>query len=746
MARSKRRESLPSRSARAVGATVALTGLVLYQSGGLNASPGQEAPQEPAPAAGAPAAGAPAADDSSRASPTAPAEAPVDPELSRTGQEPGEAEQVARLERIIRANREELEKQKAKLDDGPNSEYRRAEAEFNTLDQQFAKTQAALQAAVDTGQDDDGTLGDKLKDLETRRQLAKERFELAIQERKAAAEQIAILERAIAEDEARLRELLGEAPAGTEPAPASADGPASSPSPAPATPAPTSPEPTAPASSEASSPSAAEPTIPAPLGSTAPAAFGTPPPDADPPATPPAKSEEVVRAEQEVEQRSEAAAQAERRARSLEERLALIDRNLDTVREQLTNAQRKADNARQTRDLLAAEFQTKALEGAAEAELRPLRDRIAEAERAVRQATAEVRDRTGRLEELRDERDVILEARMAVLREAAAARRELEMARESLQQASNPFSPRNLSRWALTRGPGILAILVGAALLIGLINRFSGRAASMIARRSNRGTQTEREDRANTLVSVFHNAASAVIVIGAGIMALDQAGVPIAPILGGAAVLGLAISFGAQNLVSDFFYGFMILLENQYKLNDVVKINDHSGQVERITLRMTALRDLEGNLHFIPNGQVTAVINMTHGWSRALFEIGVSYKEDVDRVMEVILEVGKDLRQDPRFRPLILEDPTMLGVDAFADSAVIIKFFIKTRPLQQWMVKRELLRRLKKRFDELGIEIPFPHRTVYHRTDDEGLAHLVADAGQAARSVAGGGDGNGQAH
>ena len=181
----------------------------------------------------------------------------------------------------------------------------------------------------------------------------------------------------------------------------------------------------------------------------------------------------------------------------------------------------------------------------------------------------------------------------------------------------------------------------------------------------------------------------------------------------------------------------MILLENQYKLNDVVKINDHSGQVEQITLRMTGLRDLEGNLHFIPNGEITSVVNMTHGWSRALFDIGVAYKENVDRVMEVIMELGKELRKDPKFRTLILEDPTMLGVDSFADSAVIIKFFIKTRPLQQWTVKRELLRRIKNRFDELGIEIPFPHRTVYHGNPAE------ANLGQVAVATDEHGEGNG---
>ncbi len=165
----------------------------------------------------------------------------------------------------------------------------------------------------------------------------------------------------------------------------------------------------------------------------------------------------------------------------------------------------------------------------------------------------------------------------------------------------------------------------------------------------------------------------------------------------------------------------MILLENQYKINDVVKIGDNSGQVERITLRMTVLRDLEGCVHFIPNGQITSVVNMTHGWSRALFDVGVAYKENTDRVVEVIEELGRELRKDPKFKLMILDDLEMLGVDALGDSAVVIKFFIKTRTLKQWNIKREMLRRIKLRFDELGIEIPFPHRTVYHHFENGDL-------------------------
>jgi small conductance mechanosensitive channel len=185
--------------------------------------------------------------------------------------------------------------------------------------------------------------------------------------------------------------------------------------------------------------------------------------------------------------------------------------------------------------------------------------------------------------------------------------------------------------------------------------------------------------------------------------------------MGGAAVLGLAVAFGAQNLIKDYFSGFMVLLEDQYGINDVVRIGSISGMVEHISLRTTVLRDLEGIVHFIPHGTISTVSNLTHGWSRALFDVDIAYSEDIDRVMEVLLDLGRELRRDPIFGPLILDDPEMLGVDELANSSVIVKFFLKTRPLQQWTVKREMLRRIKNRFDQLGIEIPYPHQTVHHR-------------------------------
>jgi moderate conductance mechanosensitive channel len=272
--------------------------------------------------------------------------------------------------------------------------------------------------------------------------------------------------------------------------------------------------------------------------------------------------------------------------------------------------------------------------------------------------------------------------------------------------------------WLIDHGPKMLAVLLAMVVFQWLTRIVSDRIVLLMARGGFRGSHEEREARSHTLVGVFGNAASVAIIGGGILMLFQEAGIPVAPLLGGAAVFGLAVAFGAQNLIRDFFYGFVILVENQYKINDVVKIGNLSGSVERITLRMTVLRDLEGCVHFLPNGQISAVTNMTHGWSRAVFDVPVAYKEDVDRVMGVLAELGQELREDPAYADKILEDLTMLGVDALGDSAITIKFFIKTRPMQQWAVKRELLRRIKNRFDELGIEIPFLHRIVFHRLED----------------------------
>jgi small conductance mechanosensitive channel len=277
---------------------------------------------------------------------------------------------------------------------------------------------------------------------------------------------------------------------------------------------------------------------------------------------------------------------------------------------------------------------------------------------------------------------------------------------------------RDLQNWGKEHGLSILAIIVVIAATLWLAGLLEGRIVRLLARGGERGSTAERENRARTLVGVLNNALrTAALAIGA-IMILKEFAIPIEPLLGGVAVIGLAVAFGAQSLIKDYFTGFMVLLEQQYVLGDVVRIGDITGQVENVTLRLTVLRDFEGRVHFIPHGQITTVTNLTHGWSRAVIDVNVGYEEDPDRVVQVLTDLSRELREDPKFGPLILEDVSMLGVDTLGDSAVTIKFGIKTRPAKQWDVKREMLRRIKRRFAELGIDIPFPQRTVWVREED----------------------------
>ena len=306
----------------------------------------------------------------------------------------------------------------------------------------------------------------------------------------------------------------------------------------------------------------------------------------------------------------------------------------------------------------------------------------------------------------------------ALNRDAEAKRTALADAEADLDALLSPTSPRNLFRWAAVKLPRLLGILIGMAVLHLCVRLFSRRVVNFATRHSQRGSVEDRENRASTLIGVFRYCAGLAVYGGGLILLLDEVGLPIVPLMGGAAVIGLAVAFGTQNLIRDYFTGFLMLLEDQYSVNDVVRIGTISGMVEQITLRVTVLRDLEGIRHFIPHGGITSVSNLTHGWSRAVLEIPVAYKENVDRVITVLMQVGKELRADRELGRHIWDEPEMLGVDQLGDSGVVVKMLMKTRPLKQWPVKREMLRRVKNRFDELGIEIPFPHQTVYHHFPD----------------------------
>lgn len=275
-------------------------------------------------------------------------------------------------------------------------------------------------------------------------------------------------------------------------------------------------------------------------------------------------------------------------------------------------------------------------------------------------------------------------------------------------------------QWLASSGLKLLGVAVGAWLAVFLVNRLIRMITRrMIDRAANR-QKVEASKRMQTAESLFQTLTLVVVLLIALLVALGELGINLAPLLATAGIAGVALGFGAQHLVKDVISGLFILLENQFNVGDVVQVAGLSGVVEKTNLRVTVLRDLEGRVHYVPNGQITTTTNYTKEWSRALLDIGVAYKEDTDEVVRVMKEVAGELEKDEVFGPKILTPLEVLGVNNFGDSAVDIRVTFKTRTMEQWAVAREFRRRLKKAFDARGIEIPFPHRTLYVGGDQPG--------------------------
>ena len=268
-----------------------------------------------------------------------------------------------------------------------------------------------------------------------------------------------------------------------------------------------------------------------------------------------------------------------------------------------------------------------------------------------------------------------------------------------------------VANWLLTNGTRVVAIIIGALVSIWIIRIFVYKSKRRIGDPDRVGI--ERAKRTETLARIVETTLRVVILIAALLMVLKQVGIEIGPLLAGAGIVGLAVGFGAQSLVKDVIGGFFILLENHMNVGDIVEIAGSAGVVESINLRVTVLRDLEGRVHIVPNGEIGVVTNMTKEYSQAMIEIGVAYKEDVDEVIAVLNQVAEGMRSDDTFKALILDPLEVLGLDSFGDSSVNIKVRLKTMPAKQWAVAREFRKRVKKTFDEQGIEIPFPHLTLY---------------------------------
>ncbi len=259
----------------------------------------------------------------------------------------------------------------------------------------------------------------------------------------------------------------------------------------------------------------------------------------------------------------------------------------------------------------------------------------------------------------------------------------------------------------------IIGVLFTAAVATLVIEGFqAGSEYFLSGRRDTNGEPIEPTAQQRTLLPLGCSVIKWITIGIAAMIILDNLGVNIAPVLAGAGILGLAIGFGAQSLVKDIITGVFMLIEDNIAVGNIVKVKDIGGQVEGFTLRSVRLRDYDGNVHVIPNSAIDVVTNFTKEFSRAVFDIGVAYRENVDEVIGIIREVSEEMQADPEWGNDILEPVDIAGLDRFGDSSLIIRGRFKTRPIKQWGVRREFHRRIKKAFDERGIEIPFPYRTL----------------------------------
>ena len=314
----------------------------------------------------------------------------------------------------------------------------------------------------------------------------------------------------------------------------------------------------------------------------------------------------------------------------------------------------------------------------------------------------------------------------------------------------------NLTDWFIGL-PLAIAGLIGLALVIRfvlhrLVDRLVARAeggvlpgrASWLRRRPREdpthtqelrdlAAATRRVQRAKTMGDLLKSVITGVLVAIFGTMILSQVGVNIAPIIASAGILGIALGFGAQSLVKDFLSGVFMIFEDQYGVGDVIDVGEAIGTVEAVSLRVTRLRDLDGTVWYVPNGEILRVGNKSQNWSRAVVDVGVGYNEDLARAKRVLSEVAHDLWDDEDFRSVIVEEPEVTGVEALTPDAITLRVLVKTAPMEQWAIARELRQRIKARFDHEGIEIPFPQRVVWHREGRRpGAAEPDAQAAQGA--------------
>jgi len=599
------------------------------------------------------------------------------------------AEKISRLEKSIETGEAELKRRLAELAAGAAA-FLKVEAELKGLDTELAdKARALAKFKDDKAVEKAAEIEKEIAAATARRLPVKERFDKVDGERSAVRRAIAALEAQVSQDKTQLASLR----AATAPAPETKAAKTEPP-----------PDGSNPATKKAPDPP------PAPVAGTLPGLPGLPTPNGPLTVEPRTRDEaaeaEVRELQQEIAGKRELLKRAQRQVKEAAQRVGEVDRLVEQETRLLDAARRKADLAAAARRELDDELRRMISAGAPAPDLLAVWNRISDNEQRHRDAHVSVTKSQDEIARFNTERVSLYAQQIKVEREADRLAAELREIQDRIEKLENPSIYRRTWLWLVGRGPTVLFIVVVVWVLRWASRRGAARVVEFLTRNPDGNDGRERDNRTKTLVEVAKGAVSMTVLLIGVVLVLNEIGINVTVLAGGAAVIGLAVAFGAQNLIRDYFSGFIILIENQYTVNDVVKIGTVSGMVERVTLRMTVLRDIDGTVHFIPNGQIASVSNMTCEWSRALFDVAVAYKDNVDLAIETVRELGAALRKDLRCGPLILDDLEMLGVEALGDNGVILRFFIKTRPVHQWTVKREMLRRIKNRFDELGIELP----------------------------------------
>ncbi|TDD97451.1 mechanosensitive ion channel family protein [Flavobacterium cellulosilyticum] len=278
------------------------------------------------------------------------------------------------------------------------------------------------------------------------------------------------------------------------------------------------------------------------------------------------------------------------------------------------------------------------------------------------------------------------------------------------------FWTTTLEPWILTHGLRIILIIIGFYLINKVIHKFIEKTVRLLVLPDLNSNDESEKKRENTLISIFSATFFIALLSISSLMVLQEIGMEIGPLLAGAGIIGLAFGFGGQYLIRDIITGLFIIIENQYRIGDVVKFDSLGGTVERITLRMTTLRDLDGVVHHIPHGEVKQVSNWSKQFARINLNIGVAYNTNLDHAIAIINTTGNQMFEDPFWKLALITPPQFLRVNDLGDSAISLKVLGETIPNRQWEVTGEFRKRIKEAFDKEGIEIPFPQVVMHHKS------------------------------